>query len=466
MHRWLTIQLPGRTGRIRGPLRRLVIILVIASMTIFGVVYFAGFENVSESRLWGIPAMNSTPGGARQRESEHYQETVREANDMNLQIAGQEGHSHLPIPETVPEARETESSSGALPWMNNSEPGPDGSQPLAESKNDLSVLDGDVQTTAGIVIADDENPAIPGSFLDRVLGTLAAVPDQTPEMRDAEKYDVALTNPDGIFDLDQPDISTSHSAGMHSIIPTDSKKTRNYHDAMLAQMSSIAGGMTIGPMAGKTLINSTTRGDQTGKHSRVQKAEQNIGNLNQVHAGQILYGSIVLATNSFNNLPVIAQVDTGEFKGYRLVGGFDIAGDSDGLIMSFDRVVDLEGQEYSTSAIAVDGISGDGPVVSHIDQRILARYGPIMASAFISGLAQSASAPRTVMLNSFGNQTVIQEEATMNKSIYAGISAASVQLQEDLARSIPRGPRIIVNAGHPIGILFLESVGFRKIERH
>ena len=465
MHRWFTIQLPGRTGRIRGPLRRLVIILVIASMIIFGVVYFAGFENVSESRLWGIPAMNSTPGGARQRESEHYQETVREANDMNLQIAGQEGHSHLPIPETIPEARETESSSGTLPWMNNSEPGPDGSQLQAESKNDPGVLDGGVQTTAGIAIADDENAAISGSFLDRVLGTLAAGPDQTPEMSDAEKNDVALTNPDGAFDLDQPDISTSHSAGMHSIIPTDSEKTRNYHDAMLAQMSSIAGGMTIGPMAGKTLITTTTRGSQAGKQSRDPEAEQNIGNLNQVHAGQILYGSIVLATDSDNNLPVIAQVDTGEFKGYRLVGGFDIAGNSDGLIMSFDRVVDLEGQEYSTSAIAVDGISGDGPVVSHIDQRILARYGPIMASAFISGLAQSASAPRTVMLNSFGNQTVIQEEATMNKSIYAGISAASAQLQEDLSRSIPRGPRIIVNAGHPIGILFLESVGFRNFER-
>ena len=187
MHRWLTIQLTGRTGRIRGPLRWLVIILVIASMIIFGVVYFTGFENVSASRLWGIPAMNSTPGGARQRESEHYQETVREANDMNLQIAGQEGHSHLPIPETVPEARETKSSSGTLPWMNNSEPGPDGSQPLAESKNDPGVLDGGVQTTAGIAIADDENAAISGSFLDRVLGTLAAGPDQTPEMSDAEK---------------------------------------------------------------------------------------------------------------------------------------------------------------------------------------------------------------------------------------------------------------------------------------
>ena len=465
MHRWLSIQLPGRTGRIRGPLRRLVIIMVIASMTIFGVVYFAGFENVSESRLWGIPAMNSTPGGARQRESEHYQETVREANDMNLQIAGQEGHSHLPIPETVPEARETESSSGTLPWMNNSEPGPDGSQPLTESKNDPGVLDGSVQTTSGIAITDDENAAISGSFLDRVLGTLAADPDQVPEMSDVEKNDVALTNPYGVFDLDQPDISTSHSAGLHSIIPTDSEKSRNYRDAMLAQMSSIAGGMTIGPMAGKILINGTTRGSQAGKQPSAQEAEQNNGNLNQVHAGQILYGSIVLATNSDNNLPVIAQVDTGEFKGYRLVGGFDIAGNSDGLIMSFDRVVDLEGQEYSTSAIAVDGISGDGQVVSHIDQRILARYGPIMASAFISGLAQSASAPRTVMLNSFGNQTVIQEEATMNKSIYAGISAASAQLQEDLSRSIPRGPRIIVNAGHPIGILFLESVGFRKIER-
>ena len=465
MHRWLSIQLPGRTGRIRGPLRRLVIIMVIASMTIFGVVYFAGFENVSESRLWGIPAMNSTPGGARQRESEHYQETVREANDMNLQIAGQEGHSHLPIPETVPEARETESSSGALPWMNNSEPGPDGSQPLTESKNEPGVLDGSVQTTSGIAIADDENAAISGSFLDRVLGTLAADPDQVPEMSDVEKNDDALTNPDGVFDLDQPDISTSHSAGLHSIIPTDSEKSRNYRDAMLAQMSSIAGGMTIGPMAGKILINGTTRGSQAGKQPSAQEAEQNNGNLNQVHAGQILYGSIVLATNSDNNLPVIAQVDTGEFKGYRLVGGFDIAGNSDGLIMSFDRVVDLEGQEYSTSAIAVDGISGDGPVVSHIDQRILARYGPIMASAFISGLAQSASAPRTVMLNSFGNQTVIQEEATMNKSIYAGISAASAQLQEDLSRSIPRGPRIIVNAGHPIGILFLESVGFRNFER-
>ena len=465
MYRWLSIQLPGRTGRIRGPLRRLVIIMVIASMTIFGVVYFAGFENVSESRLWGIPAMNSTPGGARQRESEHYQETVREANDMNLQIAGQEGHSHLPIPETVPEARETESSSGTLPWMNNSEPGRDGSQPLTESKNEPGVLDGSVQTTSGIAIADDKNAAISGSFLDRVLGTLAADPDQLPEMSDVEKNDVALTNPDGVFDLDQPDISTSHSAGLHSIIPTDSEKSRNYRDAMLAQMSSIAGGMTIGPMAGKILINGTTRGSQAGKQPSAQEAEQNNGNLNQVHAGQILYGSIVLATNSDNKLPVIAQVDTGEFKGYRLVGGFDIAGNSDGLIMSFDRVVDLAGQEYSTSAIAVDGISGDGPVVSHIDQRILARYGPIMASAFISGLAQSASAPRTVMLNSFGNQTVIQEEATMNKSIYAGISAASAQLQEDLSRSIPRGPRIIVNAGHPIGILFLESVGFRKIER-
>lgn len=445
------LQLSGSMLVSGGRLRRLAAFAVVIILVSVGAVYMFGHDRMSDSHLWSIPTMNSTPGGDRQRESRQYQATVMEANDQNLQVAHQDGLSHLPIPESVPESVQTDVSSGILPWMESVDMIPP--ENADENPSTESAIGDQSLSTSDDV---PESAAAPKSGLDELLGiTTGGIAPESSDQDVVTGLEIATARSE-FPPLRDGSFSQSDSFGI--VGSRHFERQQQHHDDILAQMSTIAAGMAVGPMAGRVLIaaNAGETGEKAGSGSTGQEHVHRPAY--RIHAGDILYGSVIIGAESENNLPVVAQIDSGELEGFRLVGSFSISGNNDGMLLSFDTLIDLNGSEYPTRAYAIDGYTGSGSVISRLDQRVMARYGPIMAASFITGLAQSAATPRTIILNSFGNQTVVQEEPAMRNSIYAGIAAASGQVREDLLNSAPRGPRIMIDAGHPIGILFLESV--------
>jgi len=432
--------------------RRLAILVVLLGVMAIGGLSMFGVPAPSVSSLWKIPALDSTPGGNRQRESEQYQETVRTANDQNITRAVAEGSSHLPIPESIPEGRMTEQSGGTLPWMHVGSGTPPPLPAIDRTERSEATRD------PLIPMADESPDPVPAAATARLDAALGVV--HTIDVTDGIPAEPAPLPPARSNPGPRP-IHGSPPAPSASKPPPVHQQERleAYEEIILAQMGTIAAGMTIGPMSGRILIEEglPSAGSRGGAPVTEVDADEARNRL-RIRAGEVLYGSMLLAADSETPTPVVARIESGELAGARLIGSFTPAERTTGLIITFRTLVDPQGQDHAINAFAIDGVSGAGSVASHIDRRILARYGPILAASFLAGLAQSAGTPRTVLLNGDGTPTLVEDAPTMTESLYAGLAAAANQAQQDIIKTRPRGPRVIVAAGHPVGILFLETV--------
>ncbi len=414
------------------PSPRLILLLIaLGAMTIAGLVIL-GDRAPLISSLWNLPSMDATPGGDRQRDSAHYRETIRTANDQNITRAEAEGASHLPIPESIPEGRTTRQSGGTLPWMNAAgQDRPIPTDPPTPRPHASSTPDP----------APDHIRDAATAHLNAALGIV-----QTIDGTAISPVDVSpAANPTDADPTPPPGASPARS-------PVQPELRDAYTESILAQMGSIAAGMKVGSMRGAILI-------ETGMPGRDPATEAATGRAAiRISAGTILYGAMLLAADSVTTSPVVASIESGELAGSRLIGSFTPAEQHAGLIISFRTLVDPQGRDHPINAHAIDGVSGAGAVLSHVDQRLLARYGPILAASFLAGLAQSAATPRTVILDGVGTPTLVREAPTMRDSLHAGVAAAANQAQQDIIATRPRGPRVTVAAGHPIGILMLETL--------
>ena len=478
---------PHSTGILVARRRAIIIIAVIFVPGLLIYVYFASSE-IEPSRLTRIPAMDSTPGGDRQRVSRQYQETVQRANDHNLVQAEQSGVSYIPIPETVTEQIHLPENLDLLPWTSDEiNKAGETSDTILEITDTVN-LNNDtndksekaVQETAPVNSVSVEPTS--NDYTDRLLAVLAGEPASEQQLN-------TKTNEDGLNNesntlaygsmITQLDTSWDQ-LGLVQSSKLDAAKQQQFHNAMISQMNTIANAMKIVPPASEILITEEIIEDsiihppqyETDNHYAslanldqseydLEKSENNQTELQRaasVNAGSVLYGEVLHKTSSDNTLPVVAQITTGRLKGIKLIGQFSTTGNVRGLLIEFSRLIDRKGNEIPISAYAVDGYTGSAAIASKTDLRLLARYGPIMASAFISALARSASTPQSTIINSNGLQTVVMEQPEFQQSIYAGVSAAAEHVASDLIQYAPRGPRIIINAGHAIGILFIHSI--------
>ena len=81
--------------------RRAGALFVIGTAIVAGYASF-GLREIDPSKLSRIPRIDSTPGGERQAESQHYRQTLMDANSINAEAAVRTGSSYISIPEGLP----------------------------------------------------------------------------------------------------------------------------------------------------------------------------------------------------------------------------------------------------------------------------------------------------------------------------------------------------------------------------
>ena len=83
--------------------RQRLLVAAIAAACALAIPAFQllGPDAGGNSRLPRIPNMDSTPGGERQRDSEHYQRTLNAANERMAEAAAADGKSYISVPETL-----------------------------------------------------------------------------------------------------------------------------------------------------------------------------------------------------------------------------------------------------------------------------------------------------------------------------------------------------------------------------
>ena len=390
--------------------------LAVIAAAIVGNLFY-GIGKMEPSRLSRLPRIDSTPGGARQAESEHYRQTLMDANSINAERASEAGESFISIPEALPEQIARDAPAGEIvSAAQASEPPPD---PVAAANNVLTV--------------------------GTELRSRAEVggPSYSSESRDASA-------------------STAHDAAA----PAGSSNV----EAILNQMSAISRGMAVsapgtivfiqdaGQSSKEQLIplERTAASDRGSSSTEGVQVGQSTPGL-RIPAGTIFYGEPVATVSSDLPSPIVVEITTGPLAGSRLVGGFAAVASAGGLAIEFSRLATVDGVEVGIEAIAIDGFDSGPSVASEVRPRLIERYGPGLLTSLVAGFAESASRPDTELIELGSSILASTNRSTKRESVIAGVGRAAERLAADMASSAPTGPEIVLRAGYPVGILFLTT---------
>ena len=400
---------PGRGAARR---RRILAAIVIAGAAAAGYASF-GLREPDPSRLSRIPGINSTPGGARQAESEHYRQTLMDANSINADAAAESGSSYISIPEALPER------------IDQSRPAP-ASGPASAAATVLS--------PDPVAAANSIPTGIGRNFL--------------PE--------------DGRHPANSDRMLTEGATNSGEYPGIDS-----HTEAMIRQMAAITRSLVIGTPEGVVLVREgdTVRGEamaapDSGALENEAGPEgsgrvRSGGDVIPIPAGTVLYGETLTTLTSDLPSPVVVEVSEGPLAGSRLVGSFSVADTAGGLEVRFGRLSRRNGVEVGIDAIAIDGFDSRALISGEVDSRLIERFGPGVLASLVSGFAESASRPK-VELAGIGDSIVAATgKSTARESFIAGIGRAAEQVAAGLSARTPSAPEIILPAGHPVGILFL-----------
>ena len=417
------------------------------------------------SLLARIPNMITTPGGDTQRNSNQYQETVKLANQKNLASIENTSESYILIPEVVTETIETETISDPHPWSHEDQEIP----PVQNQESELEMV-GDYHAQDNTEIIDKGNTSEDLlAKLNYSLNSETSLPQTDIEEGLPAQANVSVTSQGSNSSFSQNSIDEDNSYQNLDGEKEATAQPSKYGLAVLNQMNAIANALVVQTPKTGFFTDQTVRsanrpspsviyGDSSKKVSPDLEGESlKDGTIDRIPAGSILYGEVMAEVTSDLPGPVLVEIINGKYEGWRLIGHFEIPPGSRGVLVSFDRLVNLEGHEFTVKALAIDGFEGQSLIASKIEPRLLQRYGPVFATSFISGLAESLAQPRSTLGVIGNSQVVIEEPSTLEQAGYAGLTKSINTISTDIASQRPRGPLITIQSGHPVGILFTSS---------
>lgn len=176
-------------------------------------------------------------------------------------------------------------------------------------------------------------------------------------------------------------------------------------------------------------------------------------------AGSITYAVVVNGSDTDTPGPVVAKIMRGPLKGARLLGSFQENQETTAMVVQFDRVVLQDGTNLDASAYAIDAAKGTLAVKSEYDARLLQRYAPKLAGAFLSGIGRTLSqTEQTIVPLGLTGAGIARPKPNIEEGLYAGAGEVGDQLANEIEDMGPRGPIVRLNAGKLIGVLFTENV--------
>lgn len=170
--------------------------------------------------------------------------------------------------------------------------------------------------------------------------------------------------------------------------------------------------------------------------------------------GYLAYGMLDSSVNSNVPGPILATVESGKFKGARLLGAFKREHFRD--VLQFSQMT-WKHQDYHISAYAISPKNAQVGMATSVNDHILYRYGMLFAGSFLQGLSEALtdSDENVVAGNGYAivthelNNGQILEDAAGN----VGNTLAPIAEQQF---NIP--PTVRVAAGTGMGILFMDVV--------
>lgn len=356
-------------------------------------------EPVQESFVSAAPNIKSTPG--TEEASPAYVRAIEELNEADIERAMTEGDSSLPVPIEPPIGVVN------LPEQNRQEEDPlQRWRRLQEER-----LEREMQARSS---------------------SSASLPDQNAVAAAAVERTEAVQR-----------LSETMSAQMSSILETKatlSLSTKNLTD----------------PGFLEKLRESELAEAEASEALQSGLDDEVVGEI-ILPAGEIVYAQLITEANTDVPGPVLAQILSGPLKGSRILGTFEEQ--TELLTLNFDTVV-YKGQGLSVDAIALDPGTTLPGMATEVDHRYLKRILLPAAASFIEGFAGAIGQTAEVTVVTDGGTVVDGEEEPDNtEEVALGVEEVGQKLSE-IIDQIANDTEVLVRieAGTPIGILFLEPV--------
>ena len=182
-----------------------------------------------------------------------------------------------------------------------------------------------------------------------------------------------------------------------------------------------------------------------------------------LQAGDMLYAVIDTGVNSDVPSAVMATVASGKYRNARLLGKFQRF--EERIVLGFSRIVLASGEELQLEAYAVDPSTSEASVSSSVDTHFFSRWGGLIASSFLEGLAEAkrfSGAQSTVYGGGLAGQTSDQMIwNTYSPTEQAWIAAGKVgtKASKIFEKNFDRPPTVYLESGTAVGVLVLNVKG-------
>lgn len=375
-----------------------------------GILAFSGIAIIavmswSYLRTPETPVTPSVVGGGAMSEqtihgtsapiSDEYKKQLSIADERRAEEALENGGSAMPT--IVGNTIETETPLLVLPENKNSTP--EIEEPVAEIMQQPISLT--VPMTETVPIVTQPPPAVAASDPERMNNMLAAMTRRVPPVAEVVSWGVVVP-PEASIEQSAPDISAG--------APAD------------------AGSKVKLPLA-----------------------------------GTILYAQLVGRANSDHPGPVLAKVLQGEYTGATLIGSFQVA--QNALVIEFSRMTvgkTLNGDEINETvpiqATAVDTTYIGTGLATKVDRHLFQKLAISFTSGFAQGLGSAIGKAGQATINtSTGSVVTISRDLNAKEQLLVAGGQAVGETGSILQQEFGNRPTtVIVEAGTPIGVLFLQ----------
>lgn len=183
-----------------------------------------------------------------------------------------------------------------------------------------------------------------------------------------------------------------------------------------------------------------------------------------VKTGDVIFAVLDTSVNSDEPGPILATIVSGQFKGARLIGSFNLPANADKMVISFNTM-SVPGAAHSTSisAYAIDPDTARTALSSRTDNHYLMRYGSLFASTFLEGFGnafQSANTTVTVGGTGGGNNITVQNgigRSTLENAVI-GLATVGKAWGQFAKQQFNRPKTVTIYSGTPLGILFTQDL--------
>lgn len=182
-----------------------------------------------------------------------------------------------------------------------------------------------------------------------------------------------------------------------------------------------------------------------------------------IPAGQIDYAQMLLEANSDIQGPVIALMTSGKFAGSKLMGSFTTT--EDYLVIRFNSLVTKKGTTIPINAYAINPNTSLTALATDVDHRYWKRIILPAAASFIQGLGEAYSETASTTTQGVAGTTTTTSNLNTKQEWGKAVSKMSETVSDIINDdSKTTKPLIIVRAGTPMGVLFMQSITDNQIQ--